>query len=115
MSMGNYLGLRFLVLFLSFYGPLLSPTQAQSSTSNPSHLSDEETVRTLTTAYGLGIADGEIETMRQLWNPTSFNLASRLWAYQGLFSYARIEFFSMQAPRLAVTVDKAVSHLTTDK
>jgi len=111
----------FLVLFhsfalsLSFNVPILTPSQAPASTPGLSQSSDEETVRALTEKYGLAITAGDIEEMRQFWNPQSPNLASRLRVYQQQFSKTRIEFISPKVTRLEVTGDKAVSHLTTDE
>jgi len=102
-------------LSLSFNVPILTPSQAPASTPGLSQSSDEETVRALTEKYGLAITAGDIEAMRQLWNPQSPNLASRLRVYQRLFSNTRIEFINLKVSRLEVTGDKAVSHLTTDE
>src|SRR5262245_22437367 len=104
-----------LALNLSFNGPILAPPQAPTSTPNPPQSSNEETLRTLTEKYGLAITTGDIEAMRQLWNPQSPNLAPRLMVYQGLFSNTRIEFISLKVTRLEVTGERAVSHLTTDE
>jgi CHAT domain-containing protein len=104
-----------LTLCLSLNCPILALPQAPTSTPNPTQSSDEETLRILTEKYGLAIAAGELETIRQLWNPQSPNLASRLRVYQGLFSNTRIEFISLKVTRLEVSGDKAVSHLTTDE
>jgi len=107
--------LRSLALNLSFNGLILAPHQAPASTPNPSQSSDEETVRALTEKYGLAITAGAIEAIRQLCNPQSPNLASRLRYYQGQFSNTRIESISLKVSRLEVTGEKAVSHLTTDE
>jgi CHAT domain-containing protein/Tfp pilus assembly protein PilF len=104
-----------LALSLIFNGPILALPHAPASTPSPPQSSDEETLRTFTEKYGLAITAGDIQAMRQLWNPQSPNLASRLRVYQGLFSNTRIEFISMNVTRLKVTEDKAVSHLTTDE
>src|SRR5262245_21150307 len=102
-------------LSLSFNVPILTLSQAPASTPGLSQSSDEENVRALTEKYGLAITAGDIEAMRQLWNPQSPNLASRLRVYQRLFSNRQIVFISLKATRLEVTGDKAVSHLTTDE
>jgi len=60
--------------------------------------SDEETVRKLTEQYGSAITEGELEKIRQFWNPQSRNLASRVRLYRELFS----EIFAVTKP-----VDKA--------
>ena len=101
-----------------------APAQSQSSSSDPKahssiysspQSSDEETIRAGVEKYGLAIASGDLEAMRRLWNPQSRHLAPRLRLYQGLFSYARIEFISPKVTRLEVMGDKAVSHLTADE
>ena len=99
----------FLVLFysfalsLSFNVPIPTLSQASASTPGLSQSSDEEIVRALTEKYGLAITAGDIEAMRQLWNPQSPNLASRLRVYQRLFSKTRTEFISLKVTRLEVT------------
>src|SRR5262245_1485025 len=104
------------LLTISLYitSPLLSLSQPLASSSNLRQSSDEETVRELTTAYGMAIAAGDLDTMRQLWNPQSPNQASRLRVYQGQFSNTRIEFTDLKVTRLAVMGDKAISDLTAD-
>src|SRR5262245_463504 len=87
--------------------PPLIPGSPQSS--------DEATIRAAAERYGSAIAAGDLETMRQLWNPQSPNLSSRLRLYQGLFSNSRMEFVSLTVTRVEVTGEKAVSHLTTDE
>ena len=104
-----------LALSLIFNGPILALPHAPASTPGPPQSSDEETVRTLTEKYGLAITAGDIEAMRQLWNPQSPNLAARLRDYQRMFSNSRIEFIRMNVTRLEVAGDKAYSHLTTDE
>src|SRR5262245_16353496 len=104
-----------LALSLSFNVPIMALPQAQASTVSLPQSSDEETLRALTEKYGLAITAGDIEAMRQFWNPQSPNLASRLEFYRRLFSNARLEFISLKVTRLEVTGDKAVSHLTTDE
>jgi CHAT domain-containing protein len=98
--------------FLALCLNLISPVSARHSLPQSS---DEETVRALTERYSLAIAAGDLETIRQFWNPPSPNLASRLRLYEGLFSNTRIEFIKMDVTRLEVTDDKAVSYLTTDE
>src|SRR5215510_15578490 len=104
-----------LALSLIYNGPILALPQAPVSIPGPPQSSDEETLRTLTEKYGLAITAGDIEAMRQFWNPQSPNLAARIRAYQGLFSNRRIEFINFKVTRLEVTGDKAISHLTTDE
>src|SRR5262245_20748030 len=104
-----------LAFCLSFNGPILALPRAPASTPNPPQSSDEETLRAFTEKYGLSIAAGDLEAMRQFWNPQSPNLAARLRVYQGLFSNTRIEFISLKVTRLEVRGAKAVSHLTVDE
>jgi hypothetical protein len=61
--------LYLLALNLSFNGTILALPLASASIPNPLQLSDEETVRTLTEKYGLAITAGDLEAMRQFWNP----------------------------------------------
>ena len=122
MSFAFRASLCLVALSLNLVNP--APAQSQSSSSDPKahssiygspQSSDEETIRAGVEKYGLAIASGDIEAMRQLWNPQSRHLASRLRLYQGLFSYARIEFISLKVTRAEVMGDKAVSHLTADE
>ncbi|MCM3900105.1 MAG: CHAT domain-containing protein [Pyrinomonadaceae bacterium] len=97
-------------VFILLPGPFPVSALPQASRSG-----DEEAVRALTERFGQAVAAGDLETMRQLWNPQSPNLASRLRVYQRLFSETRIEFTRMKVTPLEVTGDKAVSQLTTDE
>jgi CHAT domain-containing protein/tetratricopeptide (TPR) repeat protein len=115
MSLAFRVLLYSLALSLSFNVPIMALPHAPTLTPNPPQSSDEETLRTFTEKYGLAITAGDIEAMRQFWNPQSPNLAARLRVYQGLFSNRRIEFISLKVTRLEVTGDKAVSNLTTDE
>ncbi len=91
----------------AFKAPPLIPGSPQSS--------DEATIRALTEKYGLAIAAGDLEAMRQFWNPQSPNLASQLKVYRDIFSRARFEFVSLKVKLLEIAGAKAVSHLTTDE
>jgi CHAT domain-containing protein/Tfp pilus assembly protein PilF len=93
----------------------LTQSQSPASTAGPSQSADQETLRALTEKYGLAIAAGALETMRELWVPSSPHLASRIRVYRGLLSNARVEFISLKVTRVEVTGDKAVSHLTSDE
>src|SRR5262247_1255187 len=113
-----------LLLALSLNLVNSAPAQSQSSSSaskspplipGSPQSSDEATIRAAAERYGSAIAAGDLETMRQLWNPQSPNLSSRLRLYQGLFSNSRMEFVSLTVTRVEVTGEKAVSHLTTDE
>src|SRR5262249_44876081 len=90
------------------------PSAPRSSPGSPQS-SDEETIRALTEKYASAIASGDLDTMRQLWDPQSPNLAARLRLYQGLFSNSRMEFVSQKASGSEITGEKAVSRLTTDE
>jgi CHAT domain-containing protein len=101
-----------------------APAQSESSPSLPqapqsipgsSQSSDEEAVRASVEKYASALAAGDLEAMRQLWNPQSPHRDSRLSGYQGYFSHARIEFISMKVTRLEILGDKAVLHLTADE
>lgn len=93
-----------------------SPSDSKTSTSisGSPQLSDEETIRALTEKYGLVITAGDLETMRQFWDPKSPSLASQLKVYQDIFSSRRFEFASLKVTRLEIAGDRALSHQTTD-
>src|SRR5215510_15973213 len=78
-----------------------SPSDSKSPTLIAGSLqsSDEETLRALTEKYGLALVAGDLEMIRQFWDPQSPNLASQLKAYQAVFSSRRIEFVSMKVTR----------------
>jgi CHAT domain-containing protein len=115
MSFTFRLSLCLLALSLSLISPASSPFQSLAWAPSPPQSSDEETLGSLTEQYALAIASGELEAMRQFWNPQSPNLASRLRAYRNLSTELRIEFISQRVTRLEITSDKAISHLTTDE
>ena len=98
-------------LFLLF--PVSFP--ASSLSQSASRSVDEEAVRAFTEKYGQAIAAGDLEKMRELWNPQSAHLTARLRIYQNIFSNSRIEFIKMAVTRLEVTGERAVSQLTTDE
>jgi CHAT domain-containing protein len=62
----------------------------------------------------MALVAGDLEGLRQLCNPQSPYMDSRLRVYQAFFAHARIEFVSMKVTRLEVSGNKAISHLTTD-
>src|SRR5262249_6349748 len=122
MSFAFRASLLLLALSLNLVHPAPAQSQSSSSASKAPPLipgspqsSDEATIRAAAEKYGSAIAAGDLETMRQLWNPQSPNLTSRLRLYQGLFSNSRMEFISLTVTRVEVTGEKAVSHLTTDE
>src|SRR5262245_37330812 len=122
MSFAFRASLLFLALSLILVHSAPSQSQSSSSASKAPPLifgspqsSDEATLRALTEKYGLAIAAGDLEAMRQFWDPQSPNLAPQLKVYQDVFSRARFEFVSLKVTRLEVAGAKAVSHLTTDE
>jgi CHAT domain-containing protein len=122
MSFAFRASLLFLALSLNLVNSAPAQSQSSSFASKAPPLipgspqsPDEATLRALTEKYGLAIAAGDLEAMRQFWDPQSPNLAPRLMLYQGLFSYARIEIISLKVTLLEVMGDKAVSHLTADE
>src|SRR5262245_37683853 len=110
-SLGRWL----MALSLSFNVAFLAVSQPASSAPAIQNSSDQEALRALTEKYGLAIAAGDLETMRQFWDPESPNLASQLKVYQNIFSSRRFEFVSLKVTRLEIAGDKALSHLTTDE
>src|SRR5215813_10437416 len=88
-----------LLLALSLILVHSAPAQSQSSSSaskapplipGSPQSSDEATIRAFTEKYGLAIAAGDLETMRQFWDPQSPNMASQLNVYQDVFSRTRL-------------------------
>jgi DNA-binding transcriptional regulator YbjK len=59
------------VLSLTFNTAVLALPKVPVSVVPLSQSSDQETVRTLTEKYGQAIAAGDLEALRQLWNPQS--------------------------------------------
>src|SRR6185503_10727537 len=112
MSFAFRASLCLLALSLSLVSPASSQFQSLASTPSPTQSSDEETLRRMTEEYAQAIAAGDLEKMRELWNPQSPNRDSRLRYYQG---NTRYEFIRMKVSRLEVTGDKAISHVTTDE
>ena len=104
-----------LALSLSLINPASAQLQSLASISRSPQSSDEETLRRMTEQYGLALAAGDLEKLRQFWNPQSPNLAARRRYYKDLFSESRIELISSKVTRLEITSDKAVSRLTTDE
>jgi CHAT domain-containing protein len=114
--------LRALTLCLSLGAPVPAQSQLPLSDSKapaPIHglaqASDEESVRAGVEKYASAIVAGEIEAMREFWNPQSPEGDERLGSYQALFSNTRIEFIGLKVTRLEIMGDKAVSHLTADE
>ncbi|HET6974949.1 MAG TPA: CHAT domain-containing tetratricopeptide repeat protein [Pyrinomonadaceae bacterium] len=91
--------------------------QSNSVTSIPVRTSpaEEESLRVLTAEYGRALAAGDLEAVRNFWNPQSSNLPNQLRLYKKVFSQARLEFSSPTVTQLEITGDKAVSELTVDE
>jgi hypothetical protein len=104
-----------LALSLSLISLVLALPRPPTSTPSSPQSADAETVREFTEKYGLAIAAGDLEALRQLWHPPSPHLAARLRHYQYLFANTRIEFIKMDVTRLEVTGERAISHLTMDE
>src|SRR5262249_33220948 len=100
---------------LCLSGAVLALSQLSTAARASSQSSDQEVIRALTEKYGLAIAAGDLETMRQFWDPQSPEMASQLKVYQDIFSRMRYEFVSLKVTRLEIAGAKAVSHLTTDE
>src|SRR6267143_302089 len=90
------------------------PLPASAIPQSAAQTVNEDEVRSLTKRFGQTIAAGDLETMRQLWDPQSPNLAVRLRYYQGIFSNRGIELIRMSVTRLEVKGDNAISNLTSD-
>jgi len=115
MKFALLLSLRLLAFGLGLSGAGLAPSQLSIAARASSQSSDQEVIRALTEKYGLAIAAGDLETMRQFWDPQSPAMASQLKVYQDIFSRTRIEFVSLTVTRLEIDGAKAVSRLTTDE
>src|SRR5262245_18228124 len=106
---------RPLALSLCLSWAVLALTQLSTPARASSQSADQEVINALTEKYGLAIEAGDLETMRQLWDPQSPNLAPQLKAYQNIFARARLEFVSMKVTRPEIAGARAVSRLTTDE
>src|SRR6185436_13241363 len=84
--------------------------QSNSVTSTPvrATAAEEENLRTLTTEYGRALAAGDLEAVRNFWNPQSPNLPPVLRNYKKVFAQARLEFISPAVTQLEISNDKAV-------
>jgi CHAT domain-containing protein len=99
---------------------LITPAFAQSYTFTATPTSvfpaaDEETVRELTLEYGRALVAGDLNAMRQFWNPQSPNLPTHFRFYKGVLAQARIDFINPEVTNLEINGDKAVSYLTADE
>jgi CHAT domain-containing protein len=107
--------LSVLILNLSLITPALAQSHSLSSTPVRASAAEEESLRTLTTEYGHALAVGDLDALRNFWNPQSPNLAANLRSYKNIFAQARLEFTSPEVTRLEITGDKAVSQLTVEE
>src|SRR5262245_37854585 len=80
---------------------LITPALAQSNSLGSTRVraaategAEEESLRTLTTEYGRALAAGDLDALRNFWNPQSPNLAANLRSYKNIFAQARLEFTS---------------------
>src|SRR5438034_4334703 len=87
------------------------PTFALGQTSQTT---DEDEVRLLTIKFAQTVVAGDLEAMRQLWDPQSPELASRLRFYRNVFLRQRLELINMAVTRVKVMGEKASSSLTSD-
>lgn len=97
--------LALLILILSF----------NTAAFAQSHSMDENALRTLTVQYGRALVSGDLNAVRNFWNPQSPNLQTQLRSYKNVFAYARFEFITPEVTELEITGDKAVSRLTVDE
>ena len=115
MSFACRVSFYLLLLSLNLVNPPYSPSQSLVSTPSPLRSSDEETLRRMTEQYGLAMEAGDLEAMSRLGSPQSAALPARLRHYQGVFSNARVRFLRMNVILMAVTGERAVTHLSTDE
>ena len=107
--------LALLVLNLSFNAAAFAQSHSTVSTPLSASAADEEALRTLTVQYGRALVAGDLEAVRNFWNPQSPNLQTQLRSYKNVFAYARFEFITPEVTELEITGDKAVSQLTVDE
>jgi CHAT domain-containing protein len=107
--------LALLVIILSFNTAAFAQSHPTVSTPLSASAAENETVRTLTVQYGRALVAGDIDAVRNFWNPQSPNLAAQLRSYKNQFAYARLEFITPEVTGLEITGDKAVSELTVDE
>jgi CHAT domain-containing protein len=107
--------LGLLVLNLSFIIPAFAQSHSPGSTSLRAAAAEDEALRTLTVQYGRALVAGDLDAVRNFWDPQSPNLTAQLRSYKNVFAHARLEFISPEITRLEITGDKAVSQLTVDE
>jgi len=107
--------LALLILNLSLIAPALAQSHSLTSTPVRASAAEEESLRTLTAAYGSALAAGDLDAVRKFWNAQSPNLPAQLRSYKNIFAQARLEFISTEVTQLEITGDKAVSQLTVDE
>ena len=107
--------LALLILNLSFNAAAFAQSHSTVSTPLSASAVDEEALRTLTVQYGRALVAGDLDAVRNFWNPQSPNLQTQLRSYKNVFAYARLEFITPEVTELEITGDKAVSQLTVDE
>src|SRR5215217_3880173 len=107
--------LALLVLNLSFITPAFAQSHSLAATPMRASTAEDETLRTLTEQYGRALVAGDLDAVRNFWDPQSPNLAAQLRSYKNTFAHTRLEFISPAVTRLEITGDKAVSQLTVDE
>jgi CHAT domain-containing protein len=115
MSLAPAFVLWIVMLGAGFAGSVVPLRRTQGATPGTVLATDEETVRSLTQKYAEAITSGNIESMREFWNPRSSNVSARLGVYGGMFARVRLELIRVSITRLEVTGDKAISQMTTDE
>ena len=115
MSSGSRVPLCLLVLTLSLVS--MAPLRVWSQASPPISLqsSDETALRGLTEQYGQALASGDLEKIREFWEPKSPDLATRLGFYQSFFATSRFQFLGIKITRADVTGEKAATQLRADE
>ncbi|HEX5835795.1 MAG TPA: CHAT domain-containing tetratricopeptide repeat protein [Pyrinomonadaceae bacterium] len=107
--------LSLLILSLAPITQAFAQSLSLNSTPIRATAAEEESVRALTEEYGRAIAAGDLDALRNFWNPQSANLASQLRSYKNVFAQARLELTDQEITRLEITGDRATSQLTVDE
>ena len=107
--------LPILILILSLVTTAFAQSHTLTSTPVRASAAEEESLRTLTAAYGRALVTGDLDALRKFWNSQSPNLSTQFRSYKNTFAQARFEFTRPEVTRLEITGDKAISHLTVDE
>src|SRR5689334_22233350 len=107
--------LALIVLNLSFATTAFAQSHSLNSTPLSASAAENDALRMLTVQYGRALVAGDLDAVRNFWNPQSPNLAAQLRSYKNVLTYARFEFISPKVTELEITGDKAVSQLTVDE